>query len=371
MMLPLPLMSGDAKASADPIFHKTKMCKFYKAGKCTRMHDCKFAHSRQELAPLPDFSRTRMCPDFCSSGFCRNGDECAFAHSWNELRPDTKARVEMPQGAGLRPRIPAEATRPGAAVPSRAFPQSAPHMPNAQAGSLLFLPQQLLLAAQRAQAERVKQQVAVPWPVGEVQTDSFDAIPMPDAFRPSRKEMLVEDVEFPEGSWSRQTTEETLEPVGEFSRQSTAGSWADFLDEEVDEDFLEPAGEFSRQSTQSSWADALEEEEELELELGQPTEFSRQNTQGSWADLLEEEEEEELRRDEDRREVGKVCGSAPVAALPHPQYEELAHFPRLASGLGLAFDVRNTFLRFSDAESLGISALRKSPSTGDVRASAL
>lgn len=74
------------------MFHKTKFCKFYQEGKCLRGKSCLFAHADQELAPLPDFSCTSLCPVLLKTGSC-NKSGCKFAHSEMELR-DWQGRTE-------------------------------------------------------------------------------------------------------------------------------------------------------------------------------------------------------------------------------------------------------------------------------------
>jgi len=67
-------------------FKDTKLCKFYAAGTCTRGASCNFAHSRAQVKEQPDFSKTRLCPDFMRSGRCRDGSGCKFAHGKGELK---------------------------------------------------------------------------------------------------------------------------------------------------------------------------------------------------------------------------------------------------------------------------------------------
>ncbi|TRY50403.1 Zinc finger/CCCH-type domain containing protein [Cryptosporidium tyzzeri] len=65
--------------------YKTKMCAFYNVGKCTRGNLCAFAHSVQELRPLPDLRFTRLCELTKRGDVCRDVN-CTFAHSINDLR---------------------------------------------------------------------------------------------------------------------------------------------------------------------------------------------------------------------------------------------------------------------------------------------
>lgn len=67
-------------------FYKTKMCKFYQAGACTRGYECIYAHSMEEMHNLPDLHKTKLCTHFAFKGFCFNGDACVYAHGNQELR---------------------------------------------------------------------------------------------------------------------------------------------------------------------------------------------------------------------------------------------------------------------------------------------
>eukprot|EP00929_Paragymnodinium_shiwhaense_P028915 TRINITY_DN16687_c0_g1_i1.p1 TRINITY_DN16687_c0_g1~~TRINITY_DN16687_c0_g1_i1.p1 ORF type:complete len:497 (+),score=120.58 TRINITY_DN16687_c0_g1_i1:239-1729(+) len=84
---------GHSKAQA---FVRTKLCKFDKAGICTRGAECSFAHGSLELQTVPDFSFTRLCRDFLKAGACKAGADCKFAHGLEELRPCPV--VEMKEG---------------------------------------------------------------------------------------------------------------------------------------------------------------------------------------------------------------------------------------------------------------------------------
>lgn len=81
------LQQQSQKKSGEPkeIFVKTTICKFYAQSSCTKGGDCKFAHTADELKPLPDLRCTRPCLLF-AKGFCTAGGSCTFAHSKSELR---------------------------------------------------------------------------------------------------------------------------------------------------------------------------------------------------------------------------------------------------------------------------------------------
>mmetsp|Transcript_2620 Transcript_2620/g.5194 ORF Transcript_2620/g.5194 Transcript_2620/m.5194 type:complete len:335 (-) Transcript_2620:43-1047(-) len=66
-------------------FQKTKMCPFLHRGHCKKHWRCGFAHSEEELQPLPDLSRTKFCPTLLSSEICVD-KSCQFAHCPEELR---------------------------------------------------------------------------------------------------------------------------------------------------------------------------------------------------------------------------------------------------------------------------------------------
>lgn len=68
------------------ILEKTKMCKFYFKGRCTRGEACTFAHKEEEVLPKPDFFRTQLCADLFQGRLCQAGSECSFAHSRDEIR---------------------------------------------------------------------------------------------------------------------------------------------------------------------------------------------------------------------------------------------------------------------------------------------
>jgi len=66
-------------------FSKTKMCKFYILGKCTKGTQCPFAHESQEIKKLPDLRCTKLCNTWVQTGQCTNRT-CLYAHSKDELR---------------------------------------------------------------------------------------------------------------------------------------------------------------------------------------------------------------------------------------------------------------------------------------------
>mmetsp|Transcript_16040 Transcript_16040/g.31362 ORF Transcript_16040/g.31362 Transcript_16040/m.31362 type:complete len:384 (-) Transcript_16040:75-1226(-) len=87
------------------IFSKTKMCKFYILGMCSKGSGCRFAHHKDELHALPDLSRTKLCKTLISSGICEDPN-CRYAHNKEELRavPDGVffGNGSTPEGRCLR-----------------------------------------------------------------------------------------------------------------------------------------------------------------------------------------------------------------------------------------------------------------------------
>lgn len=63
-------------------FSKTRMCSFYKEGRCNRGTLCVFAHQEEELRQRPDLNKTALCPlkETCTD------PECKYAHCLSELR---------------------------------------------------------------------------------------------------------------------------------------------------------------------------------------------------------------------------------------------------------------------------------------------
>jgi len=64
---------------------KSRMCVFFKKGRCTRGAKCLFAHSHSELREAPDLSKTKLCASVVSGTRCQDAG-CRFAHHYGELR---------------------------------------------------------------------------------------------------------------------------------------------------------------------------------------------------------------------------------------------------------------------------------------------
>jgi hypothetical protein len=76
----------EKKACAtNSIFTKTRMCRFLALGLCRKGEACGYAHNKEELQPVPDLYKTKLCPAFFQTGSCKD-PSCRFAHDKGELR---------------------------------------------------------------------------------------------------------------------------------------------------------------------------------------------------------------------------------------------------------------------------------------------
>lgn len=83
------------------LFSKTKFCKFFAKGKCSKGSDCVFAHHFGELQALPDFSKTRICKKF-KNGMCDDAN-CSYAHTKAELRKNVKVSPKVMEENKAKP----------------------------------------------------------------------------------------------------------------------------------------------------------------------------------------------------------------------------------------------------------------------------
>lgn len=91
--LPKPPSATSSKAlvknrkhEAEAMFGKTKMCKFFLRGTCTRGKGCTFAHTEDEMQAAPDLFRTQLCHKERKPGGQCSDPDCRFAHHASELR---------------------------------------------------------------------------------------------------------------------------------------------------------------------------------------------------------------------------------------------------------------------------------------------
>lgn len=100
--------SGDALVQAvkSNAFRKTKLCpRVAKSGFCPAKN-CSFAHTNNELRPLPNFQKTALCFNY-KKGKCTDVN-CRYAHGDDELRgyaPKDKEAAEPSQGT-VRGKVP-------------------------------------------------------------------------------------------------------------------------------------------------------------------------------------------------------------------------------------------------------------------------
>lgn len=65
---------------------KTKRCRFWLEGRCSRGDSCTYAHTEVELRPTPDLSKTKICSKW-KKGLCdKPSHECTYAHGVQDLR---------------------------------------------------------------------------------------------------------------------------------------------------------------------------------------------------------------------------------------------------------------------------------------------
>ncbi|OII77285.1 zinc CCCH type domain-containing protein [Cryptosporidium andersoni] len=65
--------------------YKTKMCPFLPEGKCSKGDFCSFAHSQEQLRPLPNLKFTKLCEPISLGKKCTDIN-CAYAHNREDLR---------------------------------------------------------------------------------------------------------------------------------------------------------------------------------------------------------------------------------------------------------------------------------------------
>jgi len=84
-----PSIELEAKPS---VLNKTKLCRFFAKGHCTRGAHCTYAHDAGQLQLKPDLTCTKLCP---LKARCTD-PACKFAHRQGELRRlDRSARCRV------------------------------------------------------------------------------------------------------------------------------------------------------------------------------------------------------------------------------------------------------------------------------------
>jgi hypothetical protein len=81
-----PDFAQEAPKALDLSLQKTKMCKFFMQGSCTKGTRCNFSHDNNTLKARPSLYRTSLCMAFERSGSCKLGEDCKYAHGREQLR---------------------------------------------------------------------------------------------------------------------------------------------------------------------------------------------------------------------------------------------------------------------------------------------
>lgn len=326
-------------SSSSPLFRKTKLCKFFQQGKCIRSEDCNYAHCEEELQPLPDFSRTRLCPFLRETGHCSKGARCNFAHTPEDLRARTRGHAQLIEDFKIL--LAAGAAQGPAAAQPAPQPRAPGWVPAASATATWVAPNgQACTGSQPGLvlpiARRAPQQPA-PQPAL--------CAPPPAPFHAAQQPFLRQAPSPAKGAVARMapaclavpTRGPSLhEPAPSAGRAPSKQSEARRL-KDVEGDFSDEPS-WSRQSTATP-----------EGEIGE--EFSRQNSE-VWEWLVANEFR------------GAAIEGAPKAA------REAGKPPQsLPAAYGLPFAVKNSFMDFEDGEYEAAAPLRRVRSTGSLPAS--
>jgi hypothetical protein len=84
------MVSMEAKNRTTPALCKTRMCKFFGQGTCSKGDKCSFAHGVSDLHNRPNLHKTQLCMAFERNGTCRDGPACKYAHGESELQSNSK-----------------------------------------------------------------------------------------------------------------------------------------------------------------------------------------------------------------------------------------------------------------------------------------
>lgn len=90
--------SGNVKEDQQPKFQlsqgtrhqflRTKLCPFLIRGNCKNEKSCSYAHSLEQLRPLPNLRQTKLCDEIKKGRICCNPC-CTYAHAIYELKQPT------------------------------------------------------------------------------------------------------------------------------------------------------------------------------------------------------------------------------------------------------------------------------------------
>uniref|UniRef100_A0A0G4FKH0 C3H1-type domain-containing protein n=1 Tax=Chromera velia CCMP2878 TaxID=1169474 RepID=A0A0G4FKH0_9ALVE len=69
-----------------PNLGRTSLCRAFLQGRCQSNSRCKYAHGEKQLRVTEDYFKSKMCWEFQRSGHCSRGPACRHAHGETELR---------------------------------------------------------------------------------------------------------------------------------------------------------------------------------------------------------------------------------------------------------------------------------------------
>lgn len=69
-------------------FMKTKICEHFLQNRCKNGEKCRYAHTREELKPLPNLTNTKLCKSLKTNTPCTDPN-CKYAHEVEQLEPST------------------------------------------------------------------------------------------------------------------------------------------------------------------------------------------------------------------------------------------------------------------------------------------
>lgn len=67
-------------------FRKTRLCRFFEIGQCSKGQACPFAHGSTEMQIAPDLTKTSICRAWRQKQCPLSASRCPFAHGASELR---------------------------------------------------------------------------------------------------------------------------------------------------------------------------------------------------------------------------------------------------------------------------------------------
>mmetsp|Transcript_114861 Transcript_114861/g.198951 ORF Transcript_114861/g.198951 Transcript_114861/m.198951 type:complete len:239 (+) Transcript_114861:65-781(+) len=67
-------------------FRKTRLCRFFEIGQCSKGQACPFAHGSTEMQTAPDLTKTSICRAWRQKQCPFSAMRCPFAHGASELR---------------------------------------------------------------------------------------------------------------------------------------------------------------------------------------------------------------------------------------------------------------------------------------------